>query len=223
MTSCVIHRMVRRAGVTRQNYSERRSDSIGLKVYRIVSFNRGRLPSISDPTYAMSYTQSYNVSYSLLGGKAGLTTLYKLPLTPRSDSDSFYAHHFRSALTAKITSCAGTIVVPAGPSDKFQPIAIARIVDAKNTAKNVAQLARGLPFSTGGNPQSFSLSDAVGVRSIIKGVFDNGGAPALHIAIFSTDDLSTIITCHLSMIITVEFDGSSDDVAFDLALPKPSS
>lgn len=167
----------------------------------------------------MSYQKTFFVSQALNGANAS-HRVYKLSFKPLDTSNSLYASHFKSCLTAKLVSAHGTLLVTRQPADKVSPYATAAIVADTNKADTVHGLAHGSKFAFGDQSLEFDLVGAIGVRSVLKGIFDVGECPALHVAVACDGDMSGVTVCQFSMKFTVEFSGESDAVAFEAALGK---
>jgi len=166
----------------------------------------------------MSYTHTFFVSQALKGANA-THKVYKMDLVPTTTSTTLYGAHVRSCTSARLVSAKGTLFVIQQASDKASPFATAAIVDKANTANSVHGLANGGGFAFGNQTYEFDLSQSIGIDPIIKGVALAGGKPALHIAVASSWDTSSIDVAFFSMRFEVEFSGISDTVAFDGALP----
>jgi hypothetical protein len=169
----------------------------------------------------MPYRFTFPAS-ATLNGAAATHKIYKMSLVPAGPavgkSASLYYSHFRSALTVRLVDVQGTVFCPRAATDKPASIACAAVVADTNTAATVHALARGKEVASEGRPARFTLGEAIGVRRVLKGIADVGGCPAIHIAVSSSYDASTVDSVVLSALITVEFDGESDDVAYEIAL-----
>jgi hypothetical protein len=169
----------------------------------------------------MVYTLSFPISATLMGAKS-THKVYKLSLIPvgptSGKSASLYYSHFRSAVKVTLLDVQGTIFCPRTALDKAASIASCAVVADTNTAATVHALARGRDVASEGRPARFQLSEAIGVRRILKGVADDGELPAVHLAVSSSWDAETTDSVVLSAMITVEFSGESDAVAYETAL-----
>jgi hypothetical protein len=169
----------------------------------------------------MPYQFTFPASATLNGANA-THKIYKMSLIPVAPAankpSSLYYSHFRSALTVRLLDVQGTVFCPRAATDTPASIACAAVVADTNTAATVHALARGKEVASEGRPGRFTLAEAIGVRRILKGVADVGGVPAIHIAVSSSYDASDVDSVVLSALITVEFDGESDDVAYEVAL-----
>jgi hypothetical protein len=183
------------------------------------SYQRNPLSYI--PKYYMPYQFTFPASATLNGANAA-HKIYKMSLIPTAPAAnkqaSLYYSHFRSALSVRLLDVQGTVFCPRAATDTPASIACAAVVADTNTAATVHALARGKEVASEGRPGRFSLAEAIGVRRVLKGVADLGGVPAIHIAVSSSYDASDTDSVVLSALITVEFDGESDDVAYEVAL-----
>jgi hypothetical protein len=168
----------------------------------------------------MSYVLSFPISATLKGAKSG-HKVYKMSLVPvqiAGKTPSLYYSHFSSAIKVRLLDVQGVVFCPRSSLEKPASIATAAIVDDTNTAATVHELARGRDVASEGSSARFELSQAIGVRRILKGVADDGGLPAIHLAVASSWDAETTDSVVMSAMIKVEFSGESDAVAYQTAL-----
>lgn len=170
----------------------------------------------------MSYQRTFFVPFALKGGDQ-TTVIYKCPLTPSPTSTTFYAQHFASAVTVRLVSATGSVMVPLPATTRSAPFGAAAIVATDAEVTTVHQLAAGRGFATGGSSFSFSSADSVGLRSVLKGVFDAGDPPSLFIGISSDWNASGIDAIFGSMSITCEFSGTSNAESIQAALDAPTA
>lgn len=170
----------------------------------------------------MPYSLTFNVSYALKGPASG-HKVYKVSLVPQASASNapptLFYQHFLSATTVRLLRAEGNVFATVGPRDKPAPFCVGAIVGVNNPATTVHQLARGRPIASDGSNTSFSLANAPGINPVLKGVMEPGEHPALHVAVAAGYDASSLDVAIVSMAIEVEFDGVSDAVAYDQALP----
>jgi len=166
-----------------------------------------------------SYEFSIPISATLKGANSG-HKIYKLSLVPvATGTKTPYRIHYESALTVEILSVEGSLSVIRGAQDKTAGFAVAAIVGDGNAATTVHGLAVYTTPATEGTPSRFSLSQAVGVRRVIKGVADVGDSPSLHVAVTNSYDATTHDVAILAAVMRVRFSGTSDAIAYASGLP----
>jgi hypothetical protein len=169
----------------------------------------------------MSYTRTFNASFALKGGNK-TTVVYKLPLTPSDTSTTFFGVHVRNAVTVVLDDVTGSLLVPLPATTKASPFGSANIVSTTASITSAHQLAMGSGFSTAGTPVQFSLAGSVGLRRVLKGVYDAGDPPSLFVAVSSSWDASAEDIAFVSLRLTCTFTGTSNAEAVETALPTPT-
>jgi len=170
----------------------------------------------------MPYQHTFVMSQALKGVDTN-HKVYKLSLIPTDTSATLYGAHVRSCTSARLISAKGVLFMAATAHDKVAPFGTAAFVASGNKATTVHGLANGGRFAFAGQDMQFDFSSAIGVDNVIKGVKGPGESPALHLAVASSWDTLSIDVAFFSMRFVVEFDGVSDDVAFDGALPSATA